>query len=59
MTALPRAHSDPGPYRLIAAGPVYGGPVRDVEIVRRALTEKAGRYDAVDAPLLILSLIHI
>lgn len=40
MTALPRAHTDPGPYRLIAAGPVYGGPVRDVEIVRRALTEK-------------------
>jgi hypothetical protein len=53
MTAMPRTARSPGPSGLIAAGPVYGGFVRDVQIVRASLREKAKRYSALGAPLVI------
>lgn len=53
LTAFPRTGPSPGPPRLIAAGPIYGGFVNDVSIIRQALIKKAGRYGTLDAPFVI------
>lgn len=41
------------PERLIASGPVTGGPVDDVERLRAAIKRKCAHYPALDEPLVL------